>query len=115
MITLDTARRLALSLPGVEEQPHFNQPSFRVKKKVFATLHPAEKRAVLKLSPTDQSVFADYNRAVFHPVEGRWGAQGWTEVELKAVKKEVFREALLSAWLQVAPKTVARRLPALNA
>jgi len=114
MLTIDTARQLALSLPEAAEAPHNGRPSFRVRGKIFCVLHPKDKRAVLKLSEVDQSVFDDYNPSVFHPVEGAWGRQGWTVVELPKIKKEVFREALLSAWLQVAPKSLASKLPDLN-
>ena len=110
MVTTDTVRLLALSLPDAVEEPHNGRPSFRVRRKIFAVLHTEEKRAVLKLSAVDQSVFDDYDPAIFHPVDGGWGRQGWTVVELPKVKKEVFREALLSAWLQVAPKSLATKL-----
>ena len=114
MITPALVRQIALSLPEAVEQEHEGKPSFRVRKKIFAVLHPEEKQCVLKLSAVDQSVFDDYDPAIFHPVEGGWGRQGWTVVELPKVKKEVFREALVSAWLGVAPKTLARRLELLN-
>jgi hypothetical protein len=114
MVTPAIVRQLALLLPEAEEQDHRGKPSFRVRKKIFAVLHPEEKRAVLKLSEIDQLVFDDYDPAIFHPVEGGWGRQGWTAVELAKVKKEVFREALMSAWLSVAPKTLAKRLEQLN-
>lgn len=39
MITLDTLRHLALSLPETTEEPHFEKTSFRVKKKIFAYDH----------------------------------------------------------------------------
>ena len=57
MVEVESVRRLALSYPEVIEQDHWGRPSFRIKKKIFATLWPLEKRAVIKLSPVDQSVF----------------------------------------------------------
>jgi hypothetical protein len=42
VVTTDQARRLALSLPGAIEQDHHGRPSFRVDKKIFATLWDAE-------------------------------------------------------------------------
>ena len=114
MVTPAVVRQLALSLPEAVELEHMGKASFRVRKKIFAVLHPEDKRVVLKLSAVDQSVFDDYDPAVFHPVEGGWGRQGWTVVELPKVKKEVFREALLSAWLGVAPKTLAKKAEGLD-
>ena len=34
MVTITTFREMALSFPDTEELPHFNIPSFRVKKTV---------------------------------------------------------------------------------
>ena len=38
MVTVGTFRQMALSLPGAVELPHFDRASFRVNKKIFATL-----------------------------------------------------------------------------
>jgi hypothetical protein len=109
MLTPAAVRTLALSLPEAEEQPHFDHPSFRVRKKIFATLRPAEKKAVLKLSPVDQSVFTAYDPTLFSPVPGTWGKQGWTAVDLTKVKKAMFRDALTCAWRRVAPQTLVQK------
>lgn len=58
MVTIETFRKLALSFPEAVEQPHFHKTSFRVKKKIFATMDEKEKRVVLKFSLVDQSVFS---------------------------------------------------------
>ncbi len=71
MVDIETFRKLALSFPGTEEQPHFDIPSFRVKNKIFATLWAKENRAMLKLSLADQSVFCSYDNTVFFPVPVR--------------------------------------------
>ncbi len=102
---------LALALPEAEEQPHFEKLSFRVRKKIFATLQPADKKAVLKLSPVDQSVFTAYDQTIFYAVSGTWGKGGWTMVDLTKVKKAMFRDALTSAWRTVAPKTLVQKHP----
>ncbi|WP_333819287.1 MmcQ/YjbR family DNA-binding protein [Ohtaekwangia sp.] len=109
MIDLKEARKLALSLPESSEEDHWGRPSFRVKKKIFLTLWPAEKRAVVKLSTVDQSVFCDYNAAVFYPVPGAWGKQGWTNIELQKVRKDMFKDALNLSWQSVAPKSLLKK------
>jgi predicted DNA-binding protein (MmcQ/YjbR family) len=48
MISLATARQLALSLPEAEEKSHFEKPDFRVKNKVFAVLHEDKPSMVVK-------------------------------------------------------------------
>jgi hypothetical protein len=108
VLEIETARKLALSLPEAEEHDHWGRPSFRLRKKIFCTLWPKEKRAVLKLSPADQSLFAEYNPETFYPIPNAWGKQGWTFVELKKVKKSMFADALNLAWQGVAPKSLLK-------
>ena len=95
---------LALSLPHATEEPHFGLASFRVKKKIFATLWEKERRMMLKLTPAIQSVYCDYDSEVFFPVPGGWGAKGATFVQLEKVTPEVFEEALRAAYSTVEAK-----------
>jgi YjbR len=104
MITNAAFRQMALALPDAEEQPHFNLASFRVKKKIFATLWEADRKAMLRLTPVQQSVYCGYNNAVFYPVPGGWGSKGATFVNLTAVKKTVLAEALRAAYEGVVMK-----------
>jgi len=104
MVSVNTFRKLALSFPGVTEQPHFEKTSFRVKKKIFATLSQAEKKAVLKLPEIDQSVFCSFDKTIIYPVAGGWGKQGWTVVELSKVKLGMLKDALSVAYNTVSAK-----------
>jgi hypothetical protein len=88
---------MALALAGAEESPHFDKASFRIGKKIFATLWEKENRAMVKLSPADQSVYCMYDASSFSPVPGSWGAGGATFVELGKVKTAVLKEALAAA------------------
>lgn len=108
MVSIPTARKLALAFEAVEEKPHFEKTSFRVKNKIFATLDKKKQQLTLRLSEVDQSVFSDYNRAVVYPVQGGWGKQGWTIIELKKVPRGLFTDALTTAYCTVAPKNLAR-------
>ena len=103
-MNIETARRLALSLPETEEQDHRGRPSFRVGKRIFATLWPEERRAVLKLFPDDQAALVSLKPDCFSPIPGGWGRQGWTNVVLDHITPEELEEALRTAWRQVAPK-----------
>lgn len=104
MVSSEIMRQLALSLKGAEELPHFEKTSFRVKKKIFATLDVKNNRACLKLSLADQSVFYAFDKSVIYPVPNAWGKQGWTFVELKKVRKDLFTDALTCAYNEVAQK-----------
>ena len=104
MVDLKTFRTLALSFPDATEQPHFHLQSFRVKNKIFATFWKAENKAMLKLSLVDQSVFCSYDKTIFYPVPGAWGKQGATFVNLKKVRKDMFKDALSTAYQGVVEK-----------
>ena len=103
MITIEQARKAALSLPESEEKPHFHLTSFRVKNKIFATIHADKNYLMVKLSAIDQSVFCSYNKEVIFPVPGGWGKQGATFINLKKVKKSMLLDALTTAWKTTAP------------
>ena len=109
MVTIEAFRKLALSFPETSEQPHFENTSFRVKKRIFATLSVVNKKGCLKLSAIDQSVFCSFDKTIIYPVNNKWGKQGWTLVELKKVKKEMLMDALTTAYCEVAPKSLAAK------
>ena len=107
MIDVNTFRKIALSFPETTEQPHFEKTSFRVAKKIFATLDTKNKLACIKLSAIDQDVFSAFSKTIIYPVPNKWGNQGWTFINLKEIRKDMFVDALTMAWLQVAPKKIA--------
>ena len=86
---IETFRKLAMALKDVEKLPHFEKTSFRINKKIFATLDVKENRACLMFDPIQQSVFSAYDNSIIYPVPNKWGQKGATYVELKKVKKSV--------------------------
>lgn len=109
MVSIERARQFALAFPETDEHPHFDKKAFRVKKKIFATLDVKKKRAVLKLTLIDQSVFCAFDSSVIYPVPGGWGKQGYTIVELAKVKTAMFKDALTTAFCTVAPSRLAEK------
>lgn len=109
MVTVEEVRRLALSFPETDEHPHFERTAFRVKKKIFATLSEKDGNVSLKLTPADQSVFCSFDPSVIYPVPGGWGRMGFTFVNLKKVRKTMFRDALTVAFCTVAPPKLAEK------
>ena len=89
---------MALSFPEAEEQPHFEKASFRIKKKIFATLDEVHKKATLKFSASDQSVFCLVDQSAIYPVPNKWGKQGWTIFELAKINSELMQDALHTAY-----------------
>jgi hypothetical protein len=104
MVDLETARQIALALPGSEEKPHFGIPSFRVKNKIFATLWIHHDKMMVKLPPIDQSVFNSFDPTVFYPVPNKFGHKGATFIELSKVRPEMLEDALNIAYQAVIAK-----------
>jgi predicted DNA-binding protein (MmcQ/YjbR family) len=107
MVSIETFRKIALSLPATNEEPHFETTSFRVNKKIFATLNGDENRATIKLSEIDQDTFCIYDKKVMYPVPNKWGKQGWTHINLKTIRKEMCVDALTTAYCEVAPEKLS--------
>lgn len=104
MISIDTFRTLALAFPEATEEPHFEEISFRIKKKIFATIDEKNNKGVLKFNEIDQSVFCASSEKFFYPVPNKWGQKGWTFVDLAKVPLEMFQDALSLSYDTVAPK-----------
>jgi predicted DNA-binding protein (MmcQ/YjbR family) len=104
MVSLKTARAIALSFEGAEEQPHFEKPSFRVKKKIFLTLDEKNNRACIKLSVIEQDIFCTIDTSMIYPVPNKWGAQGWTFIAMNLIQRSLFQDALTSAYTHVIGK-----------
>jgi hypothetical protein len=104
MVDIETARQIALALPGTVEQDYFGMPSFRANKKIFSTLWIKDNRMMVKLSPIDQSVFNSFDPTIFFPVPNKWGVGGATFVELAKVRQDMLEDALNIAYERVMTK-----------
>jgi hypothetical protein len=102
-------RRMALTLPEVEESAHMGHPDFRVGSKIFATLGPGEEWGMVKLSPAQQAGYLRMSQQVFRPAAGAWGRKGSTIVTLDAADGPTVQGALLLAWRNTAPKPLVQR------
>ena len=109
MVTNQTVTLLALSYEGVQQAPHFEKISFRVRSKIFATLDEDKMRATLKLSLVDQSVFADMLQGYVYPVPNKWGQKGWTIFDLASISEDVLKDALTLAYCEAAPKKFSEK------
>jgi hypothetical protein len=89
MITIEEFRQRALSFPEAVELPHFERASFRVRKKIFATLAVDKRIGTLMLTPEDQSVFCSMSAGSVYPVPGKWG-KTWSYVCRPEKSKEGF-------------------------
>src|SRR5436309_7561175 len=95
-VTIDQARVLALELPGTVEQDHHGRPSFRVSKRIFATLWDPEHMNVMLDEPGIRTAVTE------HPEicqEVWWGRRlAATRVDLNVVERDLLEELLTDAW-----------------
>lgn len=97
-MTANDFRKTALGLPAAVESAHMEHPDFRVGGKIFATLgYPDEGWGVVILSPEEQKRLCEAEPEMFVPVKGAWGRAGNTQVNLKAAKTPIVREAMKAA------------------
>jgi hypothetical protein len=97
MATARDLRRLALSLEGTTETPHFDRTAFKVKR-IYATLAPDGKTANFMFTPDQQSLKCAVAPDAFFPIANAWGAKGATTAKLAALSGDELRDALTIAW-----------------
>ena len=97
----DDFRRIALGLEGTIEGAHMGHPDFRAGGRIFASIHPDPRVAMVKLSPEQQEQFVTDHPRAFAPEAGAWGRQGYTKVQLHAVDEDTVGEAMTLAWRNV--------------
>jgi hypothetical protein len=107
MTSISEFRNLARALPQAEEAPHSDKISYRIKRKIFATLNPKENRSTLKFSPEEQGVFSKINSEAIFPVPNKWGKLGWTHLRYLDLSEEIIEGLLKAAYCSVAPKNLA--------
>jgi hypothetical protein len=101
-------RRLALSLDGTVEAPHFDRAAFRVARS-YVTLAADGRTANFKFAPADQEFKCMLAPEAFRPVPGGWGKQGWTTATLSALSVPELKDALEIAWRQALPRRKTSR------
>lgn len=108
MATGKDLRRIALSLEGTSETPHFDRAAFRVAR-IYVTLAADGHTANLKLTPDEQQLKCMLAPEAFAPVPNAWGPQGWTTAKLSALTKAELKAALEMAWRHSLPGKSRRR------
>jgi len=103
MATAKDFRRIALSLPGTTEAPHFERTAFKVRR-IYATLAPDGRTANLMFAPDEQALKCEVAPQAFSAIPNAWGARGATTVKLSAVTASELRSALQMAWQRALAK-----------
>ena len=86
MVTAAELRELALGLPGAQERETWGHPTFRVRDKIFASMHEGDDGAIatVKASPEEQTVLVIADPVTFGPAS-HVGRYGWTTIRLDRV------------------------------
>jgi hypothetical protein len=109
MATARDLRRIALSLAGTAEAPHFDRTAFKVRR-IYATLAADGKTANLMLTPDEQALKCLLAPEIFAPVPNAWGKNGATTITLSRIGAAELRAVLEMAWAHaVATKPRGRR------
>jgi hypothetical protein len=96
VLSADQARNLALSLPGAIEQDHHGRPSFRVAKRIFATLWDSEHMNVMVDQPGILTA-VQQDPAICEEVW--WGKRlAAVRVDLRRADEGLLIELLTDAW-----------------
>ena len=101
-VTANDLRRIALSLSGTSEAPHFDRAAFKVKR-IYVTLAADGVSANFKFTAEEQEFKCMLAPRAFQPVAGGWGRQGWTTATLSELSLQELQQALEMAWQHAAP------------
>ena len=108
MATAQDLRRIALSLEGTTEAPHFDRAAFKVAR-IYVTLAADGHTANFKFTPDEQQLKCVTAPDAFQPIPNAWGQQGWTTGTLKALSVQELTHALETAWQHARKSSRARR------
>lgn len=98
----DDMREMALAMPDAVEGAHMGHPDFRVRNKIFATLHPDGLTATFKTTPADLVALVMADPETYRAV---WGGR-YLAVDLRRVQVDALRTIVIEAWRLTAPKTL---------
>jgi len=104
---LERVRRTCLSLPEALEQEAWGEPTWRVKKRLFAMFadnhHRDGRVAVWLPAPVGSQGFLVDSEPEKYFVPPYVGCKGWIGVEVDRVSGEELRQLVVQAYCMVAP------------
>jgi len=103
MSTSAELRRLALSLEGTTEAPHFDRTAFKARR-IYVTLASDGKTANFMFAPEQQEFKCMMAPNAFAPVPNAWGRRGATTAVLSQLSLAELEDALRAAWSRAASK-----------
>lgn len=106
---IEGIRSLALSLPDVTEEPHFDKVSFRVGGKIFATIPPEGTHVHVFIGEVGAQSLSDMDPSTFEKL--MWGRRLMgVRVALASVDPDLVQDLLEEAWRLKASKRAGKKL-----
>jgi hypothetical protein len=106
--TATDLRRLALSLQGTTEAPHFDRTAFKAVR-IYVTLAADGKTANFNFKPDEQALKCAVAPQAFAAIANAWGRQGWTTATLAKLSVAELRAGLEMAYVHGAAKKASKR------
>jgi hypothetical protein len=103
MSTSADLRRIALSLEGTSEAPHFDRTAYKARR-IYVTLAPDRKTANFMFTPEQQEFKCMMAPEAFAPVPNAWGKRGATTAILSQLTTAELEDALRAAWRRALSK-----------
>lgn len=104
MADSEDLRRIALSLDGTIEAPHFDRTAFKVRR-IYVTLAADGKTANFMFTPEQQAFKCMMAPEAFAPLANAWGKRGSTTATLAKLTCAELADALQIAWRRAVPRT----------
>ena len=113
---LDRVRRVCLALPEATEQQAWGEPTFRIRKKMFAMYaaagnhHGDGQNALWLNAPIGVQEMLVRSDPETYFVPPYVGVNGWIGVALAAIDDDVLREHVVESYCMIAPKKLAAQV-----
>lgn len=108
-VTFEVARRIALSLPGVEEGMCYGTPAFRVRGRLLARIREDGESLVVKVEFDERELLVAADPETYY-VTDHYRGYPWVLVRLSLVHRGDLRRLLENAWRRSAPRRLVEAL-----
>ena len=102
-ITFDTVRRIALTLPGVEESTSYGTPALKVKGRLFVRMWEDSKTMVLKTTFEEREELMAADAETYF-ITDHYLNYEWVLVNLDRVSEDALKDLLRGAHRLAQPK-----------
>ena len=103
MITWETVREVASTLPGTKEGTSYGTPAFRVGKMLLVRLHDSGESLVIKIDPDERAMRMKAEPETYFITE-HYRNYPYLLVRLSTVSRDDLRELLEDSWRLSAPR-----------